>query len=116
MIQYHFSAEETGFEMIVKINQESVHYANKYGSGWQNIASVLYASKDEDGQYYWGCFEDYCDQEIVADRDSFLQFLTDSDDKGYSVGAFDTIEEVNADIDNEALVNYIPVFGTFEKF
>ena len=114
MIMHHYSAEENGFETIVKIRQESFHYANKYGSGWKNVIDVLYASKDEDGYYYWGVFDDHCDKEIVEDREAFLRFMDSCDDKGYSVGAFDSIEDVNKSIEEET--DLLPIFGSFDSF
>ena len=102
MKQYHYSAEEQGWETVFKVEPR--------GNG---VYDILFAQKDEDGFYYWGCSAEYIDDQTLNDREAFLQFTFDHDDDGYSEGAFDSIEDINK---SESFAGFIPIFGEFENF
>ena len=97
---WSYSAKENGMETRVRI---------AYHDG---LAAVLQITKDEDGRYYYGVFCDYCDEQTINDRQSFLRFLEKNETNGYSCGSFDTLEELNAQMQEDGVTGY----GTITTF
>jgi hypothetical protein len=91
---WHYSAQQNGMETRAR-----VAYCN-------GIASVLQVVRDEYGQFYFGVFCDYCDEETVSNREKCLAFIQDNEANGYSCGAFDTLEEMNAQMEADGITGY----------
>ena len=102
MKQYHYSADEQGMETIFKIDPR--------GNG---VSDILFIQKDESGSYYWGCSAEYIDEQTLNSREAFLQFMFDHNDDGFSIGSYDSVDDINKD---EEYADFIPLFGLFEDF
>lgn len=91
---WHYSAKENGMETRARV------------AYYNGIACVLQIVRDEDGKFYYGVFCDYCDKETVNDREKCLAFIQDNEANGYSCGSFDTLEEVNAQMEADGVTGY----------
>ena len=103
MKEFHYSAEEAGMETLAR----AVIY--------NDVICVLQVVKDEEGSYFYGVFASQYKSGILDDRNVFLKFLDDNRSNGYSVGAFDSLEEVNEDMKYNNCTAYGFFEGGFEE-
>ena len=91
---WHYSADEYGLEMRCR-------------AAWcSGLASVLQVVRDEDGYFYYGVFCNYCDEDTIRDRAKCLAFIQDNETNGYSCGSFNTLEELNAQMEEDGVTGY----------
>ena len=100
--EHRFSADELGMETLAR-----VMFCNGCG-----LAAVLQVTKDEYGQYYYGVFCGYCDEDTASDREKCRKFLEDNEANGYSCGSFNNLEELNAQMIEDGATGY----GTVTEF
>ena len=93
--EYLFSDEELDWKTLVK----AVLIKN-------GVAGVLAVSEQEYGKYYFWIFADICTREILEDREKFLEFINRNQCNGYSEGAFDSIDELNRQLEKDGATGY----------
>ena len=88
-------------------------YSGQYT--WEMKAKVAYdgaAAKvlwieNLKGKYFYGFFDAFCKPEVFNSKQSFMQFYLLNQDNGWSVGPFETIDEINKELKS------ISEFGLF---
>ena len=106
--EFYLSADDLAWETVAKV------FVEEFPNG-QKWATVLHVAKDDQGRFYYGFVEGKCGSAILSDKSAVVSFLEENSDQGFSVGSFDSLEDMNEDFfiffTDDRLFQ---IFGTFD--